>query len=848
MRDSWRFVWMMAWRDSRASRRGLLLYTSCIAIGIAALVAVGSLGRALEDAVDGQAKSLLGADLSVGSRVRFDAEVEAFLASLEGERAREISFTSMIVFPSREGTRLVQVRALEGGYPFYGRIESEPADAETSFRREGGVLVEESLLIQFGAAVGDEVRIGELKTRVVGALRRVPGETVAFATIAPRVYLRMSDLEATGLMKSGSLARYRMLYRMPEGTDVEALVKRHKKRFDDLRLAHATVAERKEDLGQALRNLQHFLSLVGFVALLLGGVGVASAIQVHVKRKVPTIAVLRCLGCSVRAAFAVYLVQAMALGFVGSAAGAAAGLALQGLLPRVVADFVPFPVTMKPAWGPVAEAAAVGFLICVLFALLPLASVRRVSPMETLRVAYESVVRRRDPFRWWVGAAMGVAVVAFALGHTRRWQDGLGFAAGLGIAALVLAGAGRLAIAAARHARFPGAPFVIRQGLANLHRPHNRTLLLVVGLGLGTFLLLTLHLSQRVLLDQLVSGREADRANAILFDIQPDQRAAVADWVRAEGFPILDEAPIVTMRLRSLKGRPIEAMLAERKSDRDAGAPGWLLRREFRSTFTERLRASEKVVAGTWTGKVEPGTEPVPVSVEDGVAKELGVGLGDEIEWDIQGVPLKTRVASLRAVDWRRVQPNFFVLFPAGALEEAPAFHVLVTRVSDADAAARLQRGAVRQFPNVSVVDITLVLRTLDQILEKIAQVIRFMALFTVATGLLVLVSTVLGGRGQRVRESILLRVLGASRRQVSRILLVEYAALGGMGAATGVGLAYAATAALAVFVFEVPFAPPLAPAGLAWVAVTALTLATGAGASRGVTTHPPLEILRGEG
>jgi putative ABC transport system permease protein len=839
----WRFVLAMAWRDSRASRRRLLLFASCIVIGIAALVAVGSLGRALEQGIEHQARTLLGADLSIGSRVRFGPEHERFLASLGGEQSREITFSSMLVFPAAGGTRLVQVRALAGGFPYYGRIETEPAEAESRFRREGGVLVEESLLLQFGVRVGDEVRIGGLTTRVAGSLQKVPGESVAFATIAPRVFLRMSDLEATGLMREGSLARYRVLFRLPEGTDVAGLVATNRARLDALRLAVATVAERKEDLGESMKNLQRFLNLVGFVALLLGGLGIASAIQVHVKQKVPTVAVLRCLGCPVRVAFAIYLVQGMALGAVGAVFGALGGVGIQRLLPAVVADFVPFAVEIGTSWAAIGEAAAVGFVVCVLFALLPLTAVRRVSPLEVLRVAYESGRRRRDPWQVGVVALLGLAIVGFALGHSRRWEEGLGAAAGLFVAFGALAGVAKAAIAGARRLRIPGWPFVVRQGLASLHRPNNRTLLLVVSLGFGTFLLLTLQLTQGTLLKELFAGRDPQRANAILFDIQADQREPVAGLVRGQGLPVLDEAPIVTMRLKTLRGRAVEEWLA----DPEAKARGWILRREFRSTFTDRLRESEKITAGEWVGSVEPGVEPVPVSVEDGIAKELGLGLGDEVVWDIQGVPLRTTVASLREVDWRRVQPNFFVLFPRGPLDDAPAFHVLVTRVGTAEESARLQRAVVERFPNVSAIDITLVLRTLDQILGKVAFVIRFMALFTVATGLVVLVAAILSGRWQRVRESILLRVLGASRRQVLRILLVEYAALGLLAAVTGVVLAFAGSAALALFVFRVPFVPALGPAAAAVGLVTGLTVATGWLSSRGVTTHPPLEILRNE-
>lgn len=845
-----RFVARMAWRDSRASRRRLFLFTLCIVVGIAALVAVGSFGRALEQAVEQQAKSLLGADLSIGSRVRFTPEHEEFLRGLGGEQAREISFTSMVSFPASGGTRLVQVRGLAGAFPFYGRLETEPTDAEARFRTEGGALVEESLLYQFGVKVGDEVKINHLTTRVAGVLKKVPGETVAFATIAPRVYLRMADLEATGLLRDGSLARYRVLLRFSDGRDMKRMVDGLRPRLDALRLAVATVEERKEDLGEGLQNLYHFLSLVGLVALLLGGVGVASAIQVHVKQKVPTVAILRCLGCSVWTAFAVYLLQGIGVGLVGAGLGAAAGVAIQHGLPRVVADFLPFEVEIRTSWRAVGEAAGVGFLLCVLFALLPLAAVRRVSPLEVLRVAYESA-RRRDPLQIGVASLLAVVIVAFALGHTRRWQEGIGFSGGLLVAFAVLAVVARGVVSGARRLRLTAFPFVVRQGWASVHRPNNRTQLLVVSLGLGTFLLLTLQLTQGTLLRELVSGREAGRPNAILFDIQPDQREAVAALVKEQGFPVIDEAPIVTMRIKSIKGRPVEELLAEQRPHerrRDStNAPGWLFRREFRSTFTDRLRDSEKLVSGVWTGRVVAGIEPVPISVEDGIARELGVKLGDELVWDIQGVPLRTHVASLREVDWRRVSPNFFVLFPRGPLDDAPAFHVLVTRVESPEQSAALQRVLVQRFPNVSALDITLVLRTLDEILAKVSYAIRFMAYFTVATGILVLIAAVLSGRYQRVRESVLLRVLGATRRQVLQILVVEYAVLGLLAAFTGVVLALGGAAALAWWVFKIPFAPDLAPAVWAVGIVTTLTLVTGLLAGRGVTSQPPLEVLRGE-
>jgi putative ABC transport system permease protein len=316
----------------------------------------------------------------------------------------------------------------------------------------------------------------------------------------------------------------------------------------------------------------------------------------------------------------------------------------------------------------------------------------------------------------------------------------------------------------------------------------------------------------------------------------------VADVVRAQGLPVLDQLPIVTMRLSSIKGRSIDPLLAGKQSH----IPAWTLRREYRSTYTDHLREAEKVISGRWIGRVT-NAAVAPISVEEGIAKELGVGLGDEMVFDVQGIPITTRVASLREVNWRRARPNFFMLFPLGVLEGAPAMNVMATRVASSAQSARLQREMVKAFPNVSVIDLTLILQTLDAILGKVSLVIRFMALFTVLTGVIVLVSTLVTSHFQRVRESILLRTLGASGRQVLGVLLVEYVSVGVLAALSGVMLALGASWALAHFVFHVRFAPALGPLALALVATPVLTGGTGLLMIRGILRQPPLALLRAE-
>ncbi|HSI82237.1 MAG TPA: FtsX-like permease family protein [Candidatus Methylacidiphilales bacterium] len=971
------WTWRMAWRDSRSSRGKLLLFSCSIILGVAALAAIGSLGNNLERAVEEQAKTLLGADLMLLSQVPFSPEAEELFKEIGGEQSREISFASMVHFPRTDGTRLSFIRALEGRFPFYGTLETVPMSAGQDFRSKSGAVADESLMTQFEVKPGDTVTIGGRSIPVLGQLNRVPGETMLIATFAPRIYISMAEARATGLLRAGSLASYKIYFRFgldtplpalrgssaeqataataapnadnadttpagkrsspilnKDGTvNTKALVEKLNPRLSELRLGADTVDERKKDLGRALDNLYHFLNLVGFIALLLGGVGVASAIHAHVKEKLSAVAVLRCLGCSIAQTFAIYLIQGMALGAFGAGIGALFGIAVQQLLPTVLGDFLPFEFTFHTSWEAVGRAMGIGFAICLAFTLLPLLAVRRVSPLAAIRSSYDPNARRIDPWQAVVGLAIAGGVVWFCLAQTANYKIGLGFAGGLAAAFLVLTFTAWLLIWITRRSLpLLRLAFTARQGLANLYRPGNRTLLLLLSLGLGTFLLVTLYLVQYTLLKELVPEGPDGRPNAIMYGISNDQLSGVKDLLKTQNLPVLDEAPIISMRILSIKGRTVADIMADERRAREAerarrdqekkqakqsgttnsvstatnppvatpaasnapstaagtnaawpvtergGTPSrgaapealaasmrpraWALRREYRSSYNDKLRDSEKITKGQWIGRM-PGTEPkpgetapaeidlatavVPISVEEKLARDLGVDLGDELVFDVQGLPVKTKVTSLREVNWRRIQTNFFILFPRGALESAPAMHVVVSRVPDAAASAKIQRAMIRSYPSVSTIDMTLVVQTLDSILGKISFVIRFMAMFTVLTGLLVLIASLATGRYQRIQESVLLRTLGASRGQIFRILLAEYLALGALAALTGVGLAVGATWVLMAYVFQTGFTPPLTPLLAAMLGLPALTVATGLLMSRGVLNHPPLAVLRGD-
>lgn len=834
----------MAWRDSRSSRRRLLLFVSSITLGVAALMAISSFGVNLRQGLDHQAKTLLGADLVIRARQPFSEAAERLFDSIGGEQARETSFSSMVLFPKNTGTRLAQVRALEGAFPFFGEMETEPVDAALAFTRAPRALVEDGLMLQFNATVGDEIRIGAYTYRIAGRLKKVPGESAAAGILGARVYIPKQYLSQTRLLQRGSAATYKVYFRLPKGVNAEQLVKKLQSDFIRLRLDSETVEERKANLGRSLENAYDYLNLVAFIALLLGSIGVASSVHVYIKQKVNTLAVLRCLGAKSRSTFAIYLIQTSALGLIGAVGGVLLGLAVQYLLPKVMQDFLPVSIPFFISWVSLVQAVVTGFGIALLFSLLPLLGLRRVSPLLAIRASYEEgQTQERDLWRWLLYTLILISVTAFSMAHTRRWIHGIWFTLGLVAALGLLAAMARLIRFSARRLMTRSWSYIWRQGLANLYRPNNQTLVLMLSIGLGTFLMMTLYLIHSVLVQEvtlLASGRQP---NMVLFDVQTDQRPELRKVVESLTVPILQEVPIVTMRLASVQGKPVEDILKDPRNS----IPESALQREYRSTYRDKLISTEKLTLGKWQPQATPGTGPILVSLEEGIAKRLKVKLGDELVFDVQGLPVATQVGSLRKVEWERVQPNFFVVFPAGVLEDAPQFYVMVLRTRSNEESARLQQTVVQKFANVSAIDLALIVNMIDSILSKVSFVVRFMALFSIFTGLVVLAGAVITGRYQRIRESVLLRTMGAKKRQVLQIMLVEYFFLGTLAALTGLLLAWAGSWALAQYVFEAPFVPVLLPSLLALLVVTALAVAIGMLNSRGIASRPPLEVLRAE-
>ncbi|MFO0982852.1 MAG: FtsX-like permease family protein [Planctomycetota bacterium] len=755
----------------------------------------------------------------------------------------------MAFFPHQNAARLVRVRAIRGGYPFYGALVTEPAAAAARFRdlcRSGasdqGALVDQSLLLELNAAVGDHVRVGKTEYAILGALMRAPGESTSSALFGPRVYVPLATIDPV-LLARGSHADYDVFFELPAPVDVARLEKRFQERLEALDLRTTTVASREESWGDALMKLQGFLALTGFVALLLGGLGVGSAMHAYAHEKADTTAVLRCLGTPARTTLAIYVTQAIVLGAAASLVGCLLGLLVQEFLPRLLQGLLPFPITPHLEWAPLLLAGATGVVVAVLFALLPLVALRNVPPLAALRSSYEISGPRFDPARLVIATAILLGTGAFAWWQSHEVRLAIAFPLGLALIALVLAALARGSMWVLRRISIRHFPYVWRQGLLNLGRPRNHTILLTVTLGLSACMVLTVDLTRHLLLAQIEMAGGAGQANVVLFDIQDDQRMEVARLVESLGFELFAQVPVVTMRITSVKGRTV----AELRKDRQSRIPTWTLTREYRSTYRPALIDTERLVAGKWIAAVADASARVPISLEQEIAGRLGVTIGDELEFDVQGTAIKTTVTSLRQVDWRRVQPNFFVVFPTGALESAPKFHAIVTRSESAARTAQLERALIAAFPGVSTIDVSQILVAANAILDRVAFAIRFMALFSMVAGVLVLTSAVWVSRAQRREESALLRSLGATRAQVQRMAMTEHFLLGLVSALGGVALALLATWALAALVLEVPFTVSIPAPFLTLVMVSGVTFAVASLAGRGVHRAPPLRVLGAE-
>jgi len=831
----------MAWRDGRASSSRLLLFMASIILGIAAVVSIQLFSENLKQNIKRQSKTLMGADFIIDSRQIPNDKVRAIIDSL-GADASEVNFSSMAAFPKNGETKFVHVRGIEGDFPFYGTLDTEPLSAASIYQESGGALVDATTMLQFELNPGDSIKLGKLTLPILGSLKSIPGSTAISASVSPTVVIPFRFIEQTELLQIGSRKEYQYFFIAPPAMDLELLDKNLDPILDAENADLDTHTSTSQRLGRSYANVSRFLNLAAFIALLLGCIGIASSVHIYIKEKLADVAVLKCLGATRKQTFLIYLIQITGMGFLGGFLGTAIGIVLQQAFPLILQEFLPFEVQISITPQPIIMGLLLGVLMSVLFALLPLLSTWYVSPLEVLRVSQENTIKPRKA-QAFTFAAILLFIFLFSFWLLRDFLFALSFVLGVLITFSILAGIAAIFMKAIKK-YFPLSwGFTARQSLLNLFRPNNQTMVLILAIGLGTFLISTLYFTKDILLAKTALENNAENANIILLDVQPGQREAVANNITQKDLTVIDNISLITMRMHSIKGK----LANDIRKDSSSKINEWVLNHEFRTTYRDSLITSEELVEGTWVPELTSG-EPIMISISEDLAQNAKVGIGDQIIFNVQGVLMETMVGSIRKVDWARMQMNFSIVFPRGVLEDAPQFHVLTTYVPNDSSSALLQRDLVKKFPNVSVLDLRQMSTIIENILDKISWVINFMAFFSILTGIIVLIGSVRTSKYQRIKESVLLRTLGAKSKQILRIIALEYLYLGILGSLIGILLSLISSQLLGALLFKEPFVPSMIPFLVFLPGITALVLLIGLSNIRSVLKSPPLEVLRKDG
>ncbi|MBO0860677.1 MAG: ABC transporter permease [Chloracidobacterium sp.] len=849
-----RFAVNLAWREMRASWRRLLFFFICIAIGVGSIVALRSLVQNVKAAVGRESRSLLTADVQATSGSPWNAEtratLERYYKSPLVEAHTETFETATMLSSIKDDIappKMVELKAVQSKFPFYGDIVlAGGAKYSHALIKNRGALIKESLMATLDLKIGDLVKIGDLDFTIRGVLESEPGGTMNVFSFGPRVIVDYDDAVAAGVNKFGSRARYRALFKTREGA-MDPLVDRLQR---DLRRQPQVLVrsfrQTQDRLSDSLTQVEDYLSLIGMVILALGGIGVSSVTRVFVQQKMKTIAILKCLGGKNAPVLGAYLAQILMLGLLGSLMGLLVAQLVTTFLPKAFASAIPFNVEFGLTWQAALQGIGVGTLISLLFSLAPLLEIRQVKPILVLRSLTTSA--REGSGRWnldWV-KAISILITVLGLVALASWQAGslkigaifLGALAAMTLILNVMASALMKFVRGFR--RLPS--FSVRQGVGSLYRPGNQTKTILMAVGLGVFFVVAVRSLQLNLREEFAVDMNSLRADMYLIEIQSDQRDGVQEIAAKYIGSKPQLIPTISARLAGISNT--HANLDKIKPNENRGMMG----REYVVTYRDHIDDYEKVLAGEfWNSPLPPGVEP-EVSIEEMLNKELGLNVGDTMTFNLQGRPITARVANIRRVDWRNARTGFLVVFRPGPLDHAPTKYISAIKgPADTGARARLQRDLIDKYPNVSVVDVRDVIELARGIVRNISLAVSFVGAFVFLSGLLILVGSIAMTKFHRLYESAILKTLGAKRKLIIAILLVEYGVLGLLAGALGSSAAIALTWAVSEHVFKIEWRliPSVNLLGVVVAAVLVMTV--GVLSSWDVMVKKPLGILRAE-
>jgi putative ABC transport system permease protein len=852
-----RFVLLTALRETRSAWKRLVFFFVCIAVGVGAIVALRSVIQNVRHVLTTEARSLIASDILITSDRPWQPGTPERIAG----RVRAIPGASQIdsiematmARPADERvsiSKVVELRAVQPGFPFYGQFTLQDGRPFShALLRDNGALVRPELLAQFGLKVGDQIAIGKALFTVRGVIGVEPGRSLSAFSLGPRVMIDYDDLADTGLLAVGSRVVRQVLLRVPDER-IDALTRELQTELRPQFVRVRSYRDRQEQIGEDFLRAENYLSLVGLVIVVLGGIAVSSVTRVFVSQKIKSIAVMKCVGGTSRQILAVYLVQALALGALGSVAGIAFAAAAIAAIPDNMNQIG----TLTVSYGMTASAALQGFgigvLVSLLFAMVPLLAVRQVKPSLLLR--HETSGGRRDWFQ--IGATVAVAGALVALASWQAASIRVGITVCLGFIGLtlVLHGLGwvltRLTRPLARSTWFP-----MRQAVLHLGRPGNQTRVILLAVGLGTFFIMGVRGLQVNLLNQFAIQIGENTPDLFLVDIQQDQVADMKAFL-ADRLPAGAQSTLIPVLRARVTGRGVNLDDVEDLKGRG------MLSREYTITYRGKLEANETLIKGEFPKPVT-GSDPLAstgatrqdlpeVSIEEGIVERFGISVGDVMRFDVLGRPIYARVSGIRRVEWRDGRSGgFMFVFGAGTFETAPHWFIapVAANLTDTAERARLTHDLVVKFPNVSVIDLREVLETIRKVFGVVTVAIDVVGSLVILTGGLILVGAVAVTKFQRVYEAAIFKTLGASSRAIAAMLMVEYGLLGTLAGAVGSFGALALGWGISRYALDIPWRPVLHENVISTIATSVLIMVIGVAASADVLRRKPLAALRAE-
>jgi putative ABC transport system permease protein len=817
----WRASLASLWRrELRGAKRPAVVFALSLSVGVAAVVAVAGLSRALEAGIRSESRTLLGADAALVSSRPIAPELIAAATPQASSLVKALATMAAVPASDQQPgqSTLVALKVVDERFPFYGTVQLDRAGALWDWLRDDAIVVAPELLTRLGLRVGEMLAIGTGCYRIAAVVSDEPGRVnVAFA-LGPRVFMSHAAFASTGLEQFGSRLEYRVLLQSsaPLREALQGVLPADR----SVRLELASEAQ--PALRAGLDRTAQFLGLVALVSLLVGGLGVTQAARAWIESKTVSIAVMKSLGMSRSELLALFLATTLSLALIGCLVGAAAGTGVVAIVPQLLSSVLPN-VAIEPIQFPaIVRGLGLGLLTTLLFTLPAILTALRVSPLRALR-------HDAEPLTLSPAARLAVAVTSVGLFLAMAWVQGGSWRYGLAFCAALVTSAGALLLmsrlvqklASALSARTQR--FTWRHGLRALARPSAGTRGAIVALGLGVAMVLSMYLVHTRLGDELRAELPQTAPTTFMVDIQPDQWDALKSQLEQLGATGIDSVPIVNARLSS------------RTSKRE-----WANSREQNLTYLATLPAGNQVVAGSlWS---DP--HRAELSIEQEFADDLGVGLGDTLAFTIQGVPIELTVTSLRTVDWKTFGINFFLVAEPGTLDDAPQRRVAAMRLPEGRDGA-VQDAIVRQFPNVTVISIRDILTKVVRIFDRVGLGIRLLGSFTVLAGIVILAGAIATNAARRSREIALLKAVGMTRAQLLGAQAIEFAlaglAAGSIGATTAAFLSYG----IVTQVMEIGGELRWVAIPLALAVVIVLAIGAGSAASLRALRLKPIVILR---